>query len=78
MVALLCLQDGRWGALPQGWVSTPQVLSACTGLGRADSRAVPHTSKAQASWLMGLLGIFLLPLLRAHSTWSHFLSRLTL
>lgn len=78
MVVLLCLQDGRQGALPQGWASTPQVLSACIGPGRADSRAGPPTSKAQASWLMGLLDIFLLPLLRAHSTQSHSLSRLTL
>lgn len=78
MVALLCLQDGRRGGSSSRLGKYPTSAFSTHRPREADSRAVPHTSKAQASWLMGLLGIFLLPLLRAHSTWSHFLSRLTL
>lgn len=50
----------------------------CTGSGRAGSRAVPHTSMAQAALLMGLCGLFLLPLLIAHGARTHPLSHLTL
>lgn len=58
----------RTEAVPPGWAGALQVPQACIGFGEGRQEGGALTPKVQASWLMGLGTICLLPLLTAHGT----------